>query len=365
MNVAKSSLLAAAFLTMSFASRTSGHPFLTFQDQSQTIACSKVRAPAAFKMGRTRPGSGERPVNAGIAPAGFVELADGTPTIHGIDVSKYQDEADFKSVAECGGRFAYVRMSAGTDPDNELLYRTHWANVRASGLVPGPYHNLSVVPATTGELRTVPETELQSRVDQILPYARASATIQAKIFLQRLNEVTSLDPRTGTTPPPYLPIAVDLSSRPFAEEAPVRRLAVGRVYGAMVCRFLEEVRGSADGRRPAILFIGLADYDAYGLAQAPCDLTAPYIWVRHRPADGTSFRTNYPAAVVERICARRPTHQVAARGDGTASGSTGRCIMEQYSSYGGFAVFRPGAPLDLNRLLLDEEGFGRLLARGG
>lgn len=60
--------------------------------------------------------------NEGIVPSGFVNVQSIPSVVQGIDLSQYQDEADFTSVKKCGGTFAYVRLSAGTKKDNELFY---------------------------------------------------------------------------------------------------------------------------------------------------------------------------------------------------------------------------------------------------
>jgi GH25 family lysozyme M1 (1,4-beta-N-acetylmuramidase) len=78
-------------------------------------------------------------------PKGFVALSDGTPVVHGIDVSKWQGSVDFIKIASCGGRFAYIRLSAGQNPDNELEYRALWNNARYANLHVGPYHNLTFI----------------------------------------------------------------------------------------------------------------------------------------------------------------------------------------------------------------------------
>ena len=37
--------------------------------------------------------------------------------------------------------------------------------------------------------------------------------------------------------------------------------------------------------------------------------------------------------------------------------------MEQYTSFGGFAVFQPGAPLDLDRFLGSRSAFDSILVK--
>jgi hypothetical protein len=92
------------------------------------------------------------PGNVGIVPGGFVAPEGVGPVVHGIDVSKWQDTVNFMRAYECGARFAYIRLSTGTDPDKELAYRDFWANARSYGLLVGGYHNLAVADSRSNYL---------------------------------------------------------------------------------------------------------------------------------------------------------------------------------------------------------------------
>src|SRR5262249_20118597 len=80
-------------------------------------------APGTFEFKKVVNELTAMPTNSGIIPRGFVALKDGTSVVHGIDASRYQGAVDFEKVKFCGGRFAIIRLSAGTTPDNELEYR--------------------------------------------------------------------------------------------------------------------------------------------------------------------------------------------------------------------------------------------------
>ena len=310
--------------------------------------CVRVTAPQPFQMKKARENVSGSPVNAGIIPNGFVDLP-GRNVVHGIDVSKYQEDADFKSVADCGGKFAYVRLSAGTAGDNELLYRTQWANARAAGLLPGPYHNLSILPKAAATFAGLRQQDLDAKVQQLLPVAGESGRHQAKPFLARLDEVLSLDPRGSAT---YLPMALDLSATPLPTAKAEQRIAFSKLYKAVACGFMQEIRRSKHGTEPAIVFIEAANYAFYGIADAGCGLETLRVWLRFRPTDGSSADRQVSAEQYVALCGE------------PRAGGTERCVMEQYTSFGGFAIFRPGAPLDLDRFY-DETTFDSLIQHGG
>lgn len=69
-----------------------------------------------------------------------VHLATGNAL--GVDVSDYQEGADFGKIAATGYTFVYVKASEGTTgPDStQRLVGTHWKNAGAAGLVRGLYH---------------------------------------------------------------------------------------------------------------------------------------------------------------------------------------------------------------------------------
>jgi GH25 family lysozyme M1 (1,4-beta-N-acetylmuramidase) len=120
------------------------------QTYAEPSDCPMVQAPAPFSAKGEPADDAPNPGNRGIVPAGFVALANGIAIVHGIDVSKWQPSANFIRVVACGGKFAYVRLSAGRNPDNELEYRSHWANARSVGLLVGPYHNLTLLDPNRG-----------------------------------------------------------------------------------------------------------------------------------------------------------------------------------------------------------------------
>ena len=59
--------------------------------------------------------------------------------VHGIDVSHYQEEIDWDTVATQDIRFAFVKASEGeTMKDN--FFETNWTAIQEAGLLRGAYH---------------------------------------------------------------------------------------------------------------------------------------------------------------------------------------------------------------------------------
>ncbi|WP_081087741.1 glycoside hydrolase family 25 protein [Burkholderia stagnalis] len=307
--------------------------------------CEIVQAPAKFPIAATHSQHSWRPVNSGIKPSGFVGLGSSTPVVHGIDVSKYQDSADFGRAFKCGARFAYVRLSGGINLDNELMYRVHWANARASGLMVGPYHNLSpTLAADINSKENVLATATSGSETGLAleSVARANAEMQAENFLSRLHEVLSLDPRpdriSGRSQPSFLPIVLDLSADPVPNVTLAKKQSYGHIYGLMACTWIDRVARSGYPRSKVVLFVSAHIYKEYSLANAPCDLSSLPIWIYHRPLDGSGLGNAKNFAEVNDLRALCSTKN-----------GTNRCLFDQYTSYGGFAAFAVSAPLDLDR----------------
>ncbi len=80
---------------------------------------------------------------AGMVPGGIVaspaQAAPAGYPVTGIDVSAYQGQVDWASVAAGGARFAYVRASEQADiPDS--YFDANYQAARANGLYAGAYH---------------------------------------------------------------------------------------------------------------------------------------------------------------------------------------------------------------------------------
>lgn len=60
--------------------------------------------------------------------------------LEGIDVSVWQGRIDWQRVAAAGKRFAWIRASVGTKPDERFV--ENWAGALAAGVQRGAYHYL-------------------------------------------------------------------------------------------------------------------------------------------------------------------------------------------------------------------------------
>ncbi|TLG73732.1 GH25 family lysozyme [Methylocystis sp. B8] len=59
--------------------------------------------------------------------------------VHGIDVSKYQGDIDWRQVKEAGVSFAFIKATEGADRvDSKFAY--NWAAAKAAGVPRGAYH---------------------------------------------------------------------------------------------------------------------------------------------------------------------------------------------------------------------------------
>lgn len=319
--------------------------------------CEAVYAPAKFSF-KSDPGSpAGHPVNVGIVTQGFVALRD-TPSVQGIDVSKWQDSTDFTALRGCldalkpasaGGPmhapFVYVRLTAGEDLDNETLFRAHWYNARSENLFVGPYHSFMVKDAGTAAATLTPAQMSALERDNL-----DSAAKQAQGFVDRFGKLLLADPlidvAAGDHGKPYMPIALTLIEKPQQRFGDNDRRAIGRLYGAAACKWIQTVKASPSfsGQR-VIVFTSEEVYETYDLASAPCDLRAGGIWISQHTLDGTRNGDDPKSAAS--LCLDKQGRNL--------------CIIQQYTSYGGFALFDKAAPLDLDRFYGSEADLTALL----
>jgi hypothetical protein len=288
--------------------------------------------------------------SGGIVPTGFITPSDGKQVVHGVDVSKYQEEVNFDGVSLCGGSFAYIRLSAGANPDNELSYRTLWAGAKSAGLLTGPYHYLILVDSK------VPMSKLSASDTESLQATNVQqARQQAQLFKIRLTELLSYDPleeqKRGAFGAPYLPVVLALTARPQLTGSATDQQRYGPIYTAAICEWIKEFQSDPQFRdQPVILFTKPLIYKDFQLSSAKCDLTRLKVWVSYNGRTGDSaFTEKEPAqrAAIEQLC-RNP------EGDN-------RCILEQYTPFGGFAVYKVGGGLDLDRFFGTKASLEALL----
>lgn len=125
----------------------------------------------------------------------------------------------------------------------------------------------------------------------------------------------------------------------------------------MICTFVKAIGQSHFSKEPVLIFIDPKNYVDYNLASAPCNLAGAMIWLRYRSSDGDTFAKSLPQDILGVVCLKYSSDLEKY----TAGMKVGRCVMEQYTSFGGFAVFQPGAPLDLDRFLGSIEQFHQML----
>jgi Glycosyl hydrolases family 25 len=282
----------------------------------------------------------ERNGDVGVISSGFVLPADSSAVVNGIDVSKYQTDPIFAGVRDCGGVFAYVRLSAGTVENNELAYRTFWANAKSAGLPTGPYHHLTLTDVKS-PLHQLGKADLDALIDK----NQSQATFEAQLFKKRLLELLSYDALAeqapGTYGAPYLPAALDITETPQAKNSPADQQQFAPIYGAAICAWVKEFQ--SDDRfkdQPVVLFTKPFIFRDYQLASAPCDLSRFKIWISyHGPGGDRPLTEKDPVEhkAIEDLC--------------LTPGKENRCLFEQYTSYGGFAVFTSNGALDLDRYI--------------
>jgi lysozyme len=78
------------------------------------------------------PGKGDARPHAGVASA------QNYP-IHGIDVSRWQNEIDWSAVRSAGTRFAFIKATEGGD-HIDPRFLANWRGARAAGIPVGAYH---------------------------------------------------------------------------------------------------------------------------------------------------------------------------------------------------------------------------------
>jgi len=327
--------------------------------------CTYQIAPGKFPFRGDPTTRTREPTDIGIVTQGFVGLEDAS-AVPGIDVSKWQDATDFVFLKACAklatnanaphdGRhpqppFVYVRMTAGEDPDHELEYSTHWANARHENLFVGPYHYLDIIDAKSSASKLSAD-----EFSKLLKANLDSADKQARVFIDRFSRLLTLDPAvdvaSGDLGKPYLPIVLDLSDRPQAKYSDDDTIRIGSIYGAAACRWIAHVRSdpSFEGQ-PVMIFTTAYIYKDYHLDSAPCNLREGKVWISQHTVDGERQDRDPDSS------AREAARQLCVDAAGNSL-----CLFQQYTSYGGFALFRENAALDLDRFFGTEADLQGLL----
>lgn len=137
--------------------------------------------------------------------------------VHGIDVSKFQGDIDWRTVRRRGISFAFIKATEGGDHlDN--MFHTNWANAGRAGVKRGAYHfyyfcrpayqqaqwYIRNVPKTRGALPPVLDMEWnhQSRTCRHKPNAQTVRS-EMKVFLDIVSRHYGQRPVIYTTPDFY------------------------------------------------------------------------------------------------------------------------------------------------------------------
>ncbi|MDY8110748.1 GH25 family lysozyme [Fulvimarina sp. 2208YS6-2-32] len=75
----------------------------------------------------------------GIALSEFKGKTPGDYPVHGIDVSKYQGDIDWQTVARSGIEFAYLKATEGGD-QLDTRFLENWREAKSAGVPRGAYH---------------------------------------------------------------------------------------------------------------------------------------------------------------------------------------------------------------------------------
>jgi GH25 family lysozyme M1 (1,4-beta-N-acetylmuramidase) len=288
--------------------------------------------------------------NFGVEVARFVVPTGAPAVVHGVDVSKYQDAVDFEMLKTCGGDFAYVRLSAGVNPDSELRYRDLWKNARSVGFFVGGYHNLNLIEPKTS-FKNLPADEQTKLVDDNVGRAKA----QAQTFLTRLSEMRDLEVKGADDQGAnvMLPPVLDLSWRPQARFGSAAMEAYGVGYREAVCAWIDSVRASRQfSIDHVVLFVTPQAYADMKLDELGCLKSDDGFWVsvHTRTGDGLTQADDKTAAILNRMC---------------GSDGQNRCWFQQYTSFGKFALFGADVSMDLDRFFGSKDDLRKILIRTG
>ncbi len=103
--------------------------------------------------GGASPPAGSPPARGGETAAGLVtypDFKDAKPhpwtgraprsyPIHGIDVSRYQGDIDWRTARDAGVSFAYIKATEGGD-HVDPMFKDHWRGAKRAGVRRGAYH---------------------------------------------------------------------------------------------------------------------------------------------------------------------------------------------------------------------------------
>lgn len=273
--------------------------------------------------------------NKGVAPPGFVSLG---PDIHqeqGVDVSKWQQDVDPFAVKQCGGAFAYIRISAGRLGFNEVSYPSTWGQARAANLYIGAYHYLTFEPESI-EFHTIkPSAPEKVLLGEFVKLGHQEADLFMQRYLSLRDDDIKRDPGARFLPPMLaindtLPLA-----KPFS--TPKKEWLF-----ATLCTFLGDVeRNPALHGKRLIIFSDPGTFQQKDYADAPSLRNSPRIyWVQY-PTPGAVGLPRKPGdpnfEAINQFC--------------HTSNNVRQCLFHQYTNRGGLPMGSLSEGLDLSRYL--------------
>ena len=110
--------------------------------------------------------------------------------VSGIDVSKYQGNVDWNSVAGAGVKFAWIKASEGGDRVDPM-FQANWAASRAAGVPRGAYHFMYWCRDPLEQIRWF-EQNVPVEADALPPVLDLEATPDSKTCRRHLERAQTL-----------------------------------------------------------------------------------------------------------------------------------------------------------------------------
>ena len=132
--------------------------------------------------------------------------------VRGVDVSHYQGEIDWKTLAGEGIRFAYIKATEGTFTEDEC-FEANWKGAQESGLRVGAYHFFSLDSGGAGQagnfianvssssimLPPVVDVEPYGKYSDIENVDKEAVVAELTTFVEAIEECYGMKPVIYTT----------------------------------------------------------------------------------------------------------------------------------------------------------------------
>ncbi len=140
---------------------------------------------------------------------------DADDGIYGIDVSHHNGAVDWKTAADAGSKFVYIKASQGSS-FRDPRFQQNWAAAKAAGMTRGAYHFLSAGISGTDQAKTylaivnasggiqagdlTPVLDIEWDVDRATKKDRWEKYTAAQIAQFALDWATEVEKQTGRKP---------------------------------------------------------------------------------------------------------------------------------------------------------------------